>query len=182
MSAERSGPVALARDVAALTVPAGDPVTLSAGGVVAVVQYRGASITLRTEMGALFRIDAADADAVGLAPPERNVTIATGGPFEMDQVTAALATVYDPEIPISIVDLGLVYRCEEVVDHAGRRIEIDLSMTAPGCGMGDVLRSEAQRVVEGISGVDRADVQLVFDPPWSMDRISEAARLELGLY
>ena len=127
-------------------------------------------------------VDITDADAVGLEVPERCVVVRTDQPFHLDLVTEALATVYDPEIPISIVDLGLVYRCEEVVEDGSRRIEIDMTMTAPGCGMGDVLRDEAQRVVEQVPGVDRADIELVFDPPWSMERISEDARLELGLY
>ena len=175
-------PIALTRDVPATTVPYGDSVELSAGGVVVIVQRRGGSITVRTEMGTLLRIDGADADALGLEPPERNVTIASNGPFSIDQVLTALGTVYDPEIPVSIVDLGLVYRCEEVLGEDGTRtIEIDMSMTAPGCGMGDVLAADARRVVERIPAVDRAEVTLVFDPPWSMDRMSDAVRLELGL-
>jgi probable FeS assembly SUF system protein SufT len=177
------GPVDLTRDCSATTVPHGEQVSLSAGGVVQVVQQKGAGITVRTELGTLLRIDVEDADALGLEPPERNVTIAGHGPFSIDQVMEALATVYDPEIPVSIVDLGLVYRCEEIIDGDGeRRIEIDMSMTAPGCGMGDVLCADARRVVSRIPAVDHVEVNLVFDPPWGFDRISEAARLELGLY
>ena len=102
--------------------------------------------------------------------------------FDLAQVLEVLGTVYDPEIPISIVDLGLVYRCEEVATaDRGRTIEIDLSVTAPSCGMGDVLRAEAERVVAALPGVDHVVVQLVFDPPWGLERITEAGRLELGL-
>lgn len=174
--------MALARDCPATTVPHVEAVALSAGGLVTVVQRQGGSITVRTELGTLLRIDADDADALGLAPPERNVSIATNGPFDLDQVLAALGTVYDPEIPVSIVDLGLVYRCEEIVGEDGERtIEIDMSMTAPGCGMGDVLCADARRAVERIPAVDHVDVNLVFDPPWGMDRMSNATRLELGL-
>jgi len=181
-SAEGSGALKLSRDCPATTVPYGEPITLSAGGVVVVMQRKGASITVQTEMGALLRIDAEDADALGLEPPERNVSLTGSGPFDMDHVIEALSTVYDPEIPVSIVDLGLVYRCEEVTgSDGGRRIEIDMSMTAPGCGMGDVLCADAKRVVEQIPSVDEVEVNLVFDPPWGMDRISEATRLELGL-
>jgi probable FeS assembly SUF system protein SufT len=177
-----TGAIALRRDCPATTVPHGEPVALSAGGIVQVVQRRGGSITVSTELGTLLRIDAEDADALGLEPTERNVTISTTGPFDMDQVTTALSTVYDPEIPVSIVDLGLVYRCEEIInDDGSRRIEIDMSMTAPGCGMGDVLCADAHRVVERIPTVDHVEVNLVFDPPWGIDRISDAARLELGL-
>ena len=174
--------VVLRRSCPAATVPDGQPVELSEGGRVQVVQQRGGSITLRTGMGTLLRIDAEHADAVGLEAPERRVVVGSDQPFHLDLVTEALGTVYDPEIPISIVDLGLVYRCDEVVANGSRRIEIDMTMTAPGCGMGDLLCAEAQRVVEQIPGVDRADIQLVFDPPWTMERITEDARLELGLY
>jgi len=178
-----TGAIALTRDCPATTVPHGDPIDLSAGGVVHVVQQRGGSITVRTEMGTLLRIDADDADALGLEPPERKVSISASGPFDMDQVIAALSTVYDPEIPVSIVDLGLVYRCDEIQSDDGtRRIEIDMSMTSPGCGMGDVLCADARRVVERIPAVDEVEVTLVFDPPWGLDRISDATRLELGLY
>jgi probable FeS assembly SUF system protein SufT len=176
-------PITLHRDCMATTVPAGRLVLLSEGGEVEIVQQLGGSLTVRTELGALLRIDAADADALGLAPPEDDDTAEAGGPFDMNRVFDALAQVYDPEIPVSIVELGLVYRCEE---HAGplgsRRIEIDMSMTAPGCGMGDVLRGDAARAVLAVPGVDDVEVDLVWDPPWTMDRMSEAARLQLGLF
>ena len=184
MTASDTGPgaIALVRDCPATTVPHGEAVSLSAGGIVAIVQRQGGSITVRTELGTLLRIDADDADALGLASAERNVSISTNGPFELDQVPTALGTVYDPEIPVSIVDLGLIYRCEEVMGEDGtRNIEIDMSMTAPGCGMGDVLCADARRAVERIPAVDHVDVNLVFDPPWGMERMSNATRLELGL-
>jgi probable FeS assembly SUF system protein SufT len=182
VSTAGSDPVALSRDIPATTVPRGEAVSLSAGGVVSVVQRQGGSITVRTELGTLLRIDADDADAVGLAPLERNVTIPSNAPFDLEQVLTALGTVYDPEIPVSIVELGLVYRCEEVLGPDGARtIEIDMTMTAPGCGMGDVLCADARRAVERIPAVDHVEVTLVFDPPWGMDRMSAATRLELGL-
>jgi probable FeS assembly SUF system protein SufT len=175
------GPVALARDCEATTVPFGDRVALSEGGVVFVVQRLGGSITVRTEMGTLLRIDGADADALGLEATLDDA-VHRAGPFGMDQVTAALHTVFDPEIPVSIVDLGLVYRCDEVIRSDGSRlIDIDLTMTAPGCGMGDVLRSDAERVVRGVPGVDDVAVHLVWDPPWGIDRMTDEVRLELGL-
>jgi metal-sulfur cluster biosynthetic enzyme len=97
-------------------------------------------------------------------------------------VTDALRTVYDPEIPIDIVELGLVYRCDEVVgDDGTRTIDIDLSMTAPGCGMGDVLRADVERVVGQVPGVDRVVATVVWDPPWSYARLSDVARLQLGM-
>lgn len=176
-------PIALLRDCTATTVPAGEYVLLSAGGEVEIVQQLGGSITVRTELGSLLRIAGEDADALGLEPssdPEDSVD--PDGPFDMAQVYAALNQVYDPEIPVSIVELGLVYRCEELPGPLDtRRIEIDMSMTAPGCGMGDVLRGDAARAVLAVPGVGDVEVNLVWDPPWTIHRMSEATRLQLGL-
>ncbi|QYG91463.1 putative Fe-S cluster assembly protein SufT [Iamia sp. SCSIO 61187] len=176
-------PIRLLRDCPATTVPAGQRVLLSEGGEVEVVQRLGGSITVRTELGSLLRIDAVDADAVGLEPPDSDAEPADDeGSFAMDRVLDALGQVYDPEIPVSIVDLGLVYRCEELPGPLGtRRIEIDMSMTAPGCGMGDVLRADAARAVIAMPGVDDVEVTLVWDPPWTIHRMSDAARLQLGM-
>jgi probable FeS assembly SUF system protein SufT len=177
----RWSPVTLRRECMATTVPAGQVVLLSEGGEVEVVQRLGASITVRTELGALLRLDAADADALGLEPATDDAAPASG-PFDMRHVLDALGQVYDPEIPVSIVELGLVYRCEEFPSLLGtRRIEIDMSMTAPGCGMGDVLRGDAARAVLAVPGVDDVEVNLVWDPPWTIHRMSDAARLQLGL-
>ncbi len=178
-------PIVLRRDCDAVTVPYGERVVLSAGGEVEISQRLGSSITVRTEMGTLLRIDGGDADALGLDPGNESpvAVVARSGPFDPDAVTAALRTVFDPEIPINIVDLGLVYRCEEVeLDGGRRRVEIDMTMTAPGCGMGDVIQQDAIAAVARVPGVDEVDVRIVWDPPWSRDRISEAARLELGLF
>lgn len=162
-------------------MPYGEQVTLDAGGLVEIVQRLGASITVRTQMGSLLRIDGTDAGALGLDPIGVGHR-AADRPFEIDQVVDALQQIFDPEIPVSIVELGLVYRCDEIIKADGsRRIEIDMTMTAPGCGMGDVLRADALRAVQAIPDVDDVDVQIVFDPPWNIGRMSEAARLQLGL-
>jgi probable FeS assembly SUF system protein SufT len=176
-------PIRLLRDCVATTVPAGQVVLLSEGGELAIVQQLGGSITVRTELGTLLRLDAADSDALGLDPPDTEEgPAADEGPFDMGRVLGALDHVYDPEIPVSILELGLVYRCEEFPGLFGtRRIEIDMSMTAPGCGMGEVLRADAARAILGVPGVDDVEVNLVWDPPWTMDRMSDAARLQLGL-
>ncbi|MEO5900373.1 MAG: putative Fe-S cluster assembly protein SufT [Ilumatobacteraceae bacterium] len=176
-------PIALTRDCVATIVPHGDAVVLNAGGLVQIVQRLGANITVRTEMGALLRINGDDADALGLEPDGGTVAHASPpGSFEMAGVIDALQQIYDPEIPVSIVELGLVYRCEEVErPEGGRRIEIDMSMTAPGCGMGDILRNDVIEAVGALPGVAEVDVTLVWDPPWSVQRMSEAARLQLGL-
>lgn len=177
--------VTLERDCAATTVPYGDQVTLDAGGDVQIVQRLGGSITVRTEFGLLLRIDGDNADALGLEPSEvhRGDSGSTDAEdFHMDQVTDALRTVYDPEIPVSIIDLGLVYRCDEILGSgAERRIEIDMTMTAPGCGMGDILCADAHRAVAAVPGVDAVDVTLVYEPRWTVHHMSEATRLELGL-
>lgn len=175
-------PITLRRDCMATTVPAGQLVMLSEGGEVEIVQRLGGSTTVRTELGTLLRLDGADADALGLEPVGDDAPADSSGPFTMDHVLDALSQVYDPEIPVNIIELGLVYRCEEHPGLLGtRRIEIDMSMTAPGCGMGDVLRGDAARAVLAVPGVDDVDVNLVWDPPWTMQRMSEAARLQLGM-
>lgn len=176
-------PIILKRATPATTVPYGQPVELSEGGLVFLVQQLGGSFTVRSEMGTLLRVDGADADALGLERPDDPAgdAAAAGGPFSMEQVTAALHTVFDPEIPVSIVDLGLVYRCDEQDLDGRRHIDIDMTMTAPGCGMGSILQSDAARAVEAVPGVDSVTVNLVFDPPWSINSMSEEVRLELGL-
>lgn len=176
-------PIRLLRSCMATTVPAGRLLLLPAGAEVEITQVLGGSITVRDARGALLRLDADDADAVGLdlqddAPAGRGA----GAPFELGHVVEALEQVYDPEIPVSVVELGLIYRCEERQGPLGtRRIEVDMSMTAPGCGMGDILRAEAAAAVAAVAGVDEVEVNLVWEPPWTIDRMSEAARLQVGL-
>ena len=183
MSAEPGDSVQVQRDLVVATVPAGTLTRLPAGSRVRIVHVLGGSVTVAVESGLLVRVNGEDRDALGLEPAERNVLLTgSSAPFHMDRVTDALQTVYDPEIPVSIVELGLVYRCDEVeLPDGRRRIEIDMSMTAPGCGMGDVLRADAAKAVAAVPGVDEVEVDLVFDPPWSIDRMSEEARLEVGL-
>lgn len=175
----------LQRDCTATTVPWGERVELSTGGEIRVIQQLGGSATVETAMGMLLRVDAEDLDALGLdrpADPTDNPNRDPDAPFTLDSVYAALDEVYDPEIPLSIVELGLVYRCEAEVDDAGlRTVEIDMTMTAPGCGMGEVLQTDAARAVAAVPGVDRVEVNLVWEPRWSMQHMSDAARLQLGL-
>jgi probable FeS assembly SUF system protein SufT len=174
--------VALSRACFVFTIPYGEAAVLDEGDEVQIVQTLGGSVTVRTATGRLLRVGEADVDALGQEPVAAPAPPAPAGVFAMDRVVEALQRVFDPEIPVSIVELGLVYRCEEEVDPDGRRrIVIDLSMTAPGCGMGDVLRGDAERAVRAVPGVDDVRATLVWDPPWTLDRMSEAARLELGL-
>lgn len=177
-----SHPIELLRDCQATLVPSGRSARLGQGDPVVVIQQLGGSFTVHTADGQLARIDGADADALGRTAPSDD-TPPAGGTFDPQQVTEALRTIFDPEIPVNVADLGLIYRCDTTPLGDGHyRVEIDLSMTAPGCGMGDVLRQEAQAKVLAIPGVAEVDIQLVWDPPWDMSRLSEAARLELGLW
>jgi probable FeS assembly SUF system protein SufT len=184
-----SSTVALTRDCAATMVPGGQTVVLPRGEVVVITQSLGGSFTVQTEHGYLARINAVDADALGLEVAEPDDGIGRTGPggsqapFDLERVIDQLKSVFDPEIPINVVDLGLIYACDaEELPGGGHRVEIKMSMTAPGCGMGDVLREDALARVQGVPGVSEVDVELVWDPPWDQSRMSEAALLELGMY
>lgn len=180
----------LTRDVDALLIPSATPVTLRAGEVVRVTQALGGAFTLQVA-GNLARIEGKDADALGLEPSDAAVESSTTsafvaplaeGPVDLELVWEQLRTCYDPEIPVNIVDLGLIYRCETIaVDAQHNRVEIDMTLTAPGCGMGPVLVSDVRSKVEKIANVTDVDVQLVFDPPWDQSRMTEAAQLQLGM-
>jgi probable FeS assembly SUF system protein SufT len=176
--------IELDRDCVATVIPGGQPITLPRGQTVAVVQTLGDSVTVQSEYGYLVRLTAADSTAMGLADvaAEAGASAERDTPFDLDNVTAALKNVYDPEIPINVVDLGLIYRCEAVpLPDGSHRIEIDMSMTAPGCGMGDILKADAAKAAGMVRGVGDVQVELVWDPPWGIERISDAARLQLGL-
>lgn len=183
MAPTQSEPISLTRECSAILIPSGQRAVLPAGSTVSVVQTLGGSFTVRTDHGWLARIAEHDADALGHGGGEPDVERAVAaGPFDLEVVIEQLRGVYDPEIPINVVDLGLIYACDTHETPGGRRVEIKMSMTAPGCGMGDVLKADAEARVRRIPGVAHVDVELVWDPPWSMARMSDAARLELGLY
>jgi probable FeS assembly SUF system protein SufT len=175
-------PVTLTRPCDAILIPAGDKVTLPEGSTGFITQALGGSFTVYID-GNLFRIAGADADAIGedpLLPPEVPDE-ATKEEFEA-VVWDQLRTCFDPEIPINIVDLGLVYECRiERVPTGKRSVHIKMTLTAPGCGMGDVLARDVRDKLEVIPTVEKAEVELVFDPPWNQAMMSEAARLEAGL-
>ena len=134
-------------------------------------------------MGYLVRISAEDSASLGLADPAAVAVIDGVGPFHLDQVIAQLKNVFDPEIPINVVDLGLIYECEaQPLPDGTHRVEIKMSMTAPGCGMGDVPKEDARIAVESLHGVSDVDIELVWDPPWGQERMSDAARLQLGMF
>ena len=174
-------PVTLTRDVEAIMVPAGIPVTLRADKTGFITQALGGSFTVYIE-GNLFRIAGNDADALGkevVDGPELPPDATDDDVREL--VWEQMRTCYDPEIPINIVELGLVYSCEVTSEPDGRVAKITMTLTAPGCGMGEVLVRDVKDKVEMIPTIKRADVELVFDPPWNQSMMSEAARLQTGM-
>lgn len=172
----------LTRDCAATQIPSGVPHPLAAGSKVRLTQALGGSYTVMTEEGFMLRIGPKDADALGISASDA-VAVAENAPAEFSEnlVWEQLKTVYDPEIPVNVVDLGLIYECKIEPVEDGNQIDIKMTMTAPGCGMADVLKTDIQRKLAGLPTVKGLRVEVVFDPPWHPARMSEAARLQLGL-
>ncbi|HTT02205.1 MAG TPA: putative Fe-S cluster assembly protein SufT [Steroidobacteraceae bacterium] len=183
MRSHENEPVVIFRDVRAVMVPAGAEVTLKTGQAGYITQALGGSFTLYVD-GNLFRIAGEDADAIGkevVKTPELPPNATEDDVLEA--VWAQLRTCYDPEIPINIVDLGLVYECMVKANEQGARIvEVKMTLTAPGCGMGEILVDDAKDKIERIPTVQEARVELVFDPPWNQSMMSEAARLQTGMF
>ena len=172
----------LTRDCVATRIPSGEAITLAKDVRVFITQALGGSYTEATDQG-LARIADADADALGLEPAAHAAApAATDGPVEDKAVWDQLRTCYDPEIPVNIVDLGLVYDCV-ITPRAGTgaMVEVKMTLTAPGCGMGPTIAAEAKSKVLSVPGVGDADVALVWDPPWNQAMISEAGKMKLGL-
>ncbi len=173
--------VTLSRECDAIEIPSGANSRLPAGTHVRVMQFLGSSWTV-TSVHGMFRIDVKDADAMGLTPPAASeAPAAQEAGFSEKLVWDQLKTVFDPEIPVNIADLGLIYSCVTApLDHGGHRVEIKMSMTAPGCGMGNVLKADVENKMANLPDVKEVDVEIVFDPPWNPSRMSEAAKLQLG--
>ncbi len=176
------------REVLATEIPAGVRTTIPAGASLRIIQTLGGNFTVMTDRGELLRIANADADAIGetpMAPPaaQPGVTGADpNAPFSEQAVWEQLKTVYDPEIPVDIVELGLIYECKhEPTPQGGERVGIKMSLTAPGCGMSEVLKRDVEQKVANLPGVREVQVEVVFDPPWTPERMSDAAKLKLGL-
>lgn len=169
--------IPLARSVVARLVPTGEPVELPAGAFVTLAQSLGGAYTVVHD-GNMARIDGEDADALGFEPETLSLPPPADGRVAEAQLWQALRTVHDPEIPVNIVDLGLVYACR----LEDRDVHIDMTLTAPGCGMGPVLVQDVERRVGRVPFVQAVTVNLVFDPPWQRDMMSEEAQLELGIY
>jgi probable FeS assembly SUF system protein SufT len=182
MYSRSSEPIQFERDCAAVLVPQGDSVTLPAGSFGYITQALGGSYTVFVE-GNLFRIAGRDADAIGKECPE---SLSLPNDASDDEVEAMvwrqLRTCFDPEIPFNIVDLGLVYEASvSARDDGQRQVEVKMTLTAPGCGMGEILVDDVRSKLELIPTIAEADVELVFDPPWGRHMMSEAARLETGM-
>jgi probable FeS assembly SUF system protein SufT len=182
MYSRSSEPVRFERDCAAVLVPQGDAVTLPAGSIGYITQALGGSYTVFVE-GNLFRIAGQDADAIGKEPAQALSLPDGAGDDDVEKlVWQQLRTCFDPEIPINVVDLGLVYEANVVHrDDGARSVEVKMTLTAPGCGMGEILVDDVRSKLELIPTVAEADVELVFDPPWNRSMMSEAARLETGM-
>lgn len=176
--------VILRRDVEAIMVPAGTKVTLRAGQQAHVTQSLGGSHTVLVNDN-MFRVDGQDADSLGFPIEDRPVAQPAPVTREelLQQVWDTLKTCYDPEIPINIVDLGLVYSCQvEPIDATTFRVNVRMTLTAPGCGMGPVIQQDAHDKIKALKLVQTVSIELVWDPPWNQSMMSEAARLQLGLY
>ncbi len=174
----------LSRDVEAIQIPSGQKFTIAAGTKGVVTQTLGGSYTIATPHG-LSRVAEKDLDALGLEKPQTTPTeksATSNGEVSQEAVWNQLKQCFDPEIPVNIVDLGLVYDCR-LIDkpEGGKKVEVKMTLTAPGCGMGPAIAHDAQSKILSIDGIDEADVQLVWDPPWNQNMISEAGRMKLGM-
>ena len=173
----------LLRDCEAIRIPSGETFTLKKGVRVVVTQALGGSYTVATDEG-LARITDANVDALGIKPPQPVPAQSAPSTEKVEEqaVWAQLKTCYDPEIPVNIVDLGLVYDCTvEQPESQPAKVNVKMTLTAPGCGMGPTIAAEARAKIESVPGVGEAAVELVWDPPWNQAMISEAGKMKLGL-
>lgn len=171
--------VATLRDCPARLVPVGTPITIPEGTFITITQSLGGNYTV-TVNGNMARIDGTDADALGFEQEVLKFEPVTDDQIHEDQVWYALGTIYDPEIPVDIVSLGLVYGVE--LDQQNHQVLVKMTLTAPGCGMGPVLVSDVEYRVGKVPNVDSVKVELVFDPPWGRDRMSDEAKLATGMF
>ncbi|PLW82341.1 putative Fe-S cluster assembly protein SufT [Kineobactrum sediminis] len=179
MSAQERTLLTTQRDCPGRLVPVGDPVTIPAHTFVTLTQSLGGNYTV-IHNGNMIRVDGTDADALGLTAQKLEFEPHDDGQIHEQQVWDALRTVYDPEVPVDLVNLGLIYAVE--LDQNAARVSIRMTLTAPGCGMGPVLVGDVKYRVEQVPNVREVEVELVFDPPWSRDMMSEEAQLETGMF
>ena len=174
--------VVLERDVDVTAIPYGDRISLQKGHPVIITQALGGSYTLVTMQGYMVRLDGPDADAIGKEPQAPPTAEEIASKSLGDLVWDQLRTCYDPEIPVNIVELGLVHSADVTdLPDDGKKVAVRFTLTAPGCGMGPAIAHDAQSKILSIDGIDEADVQLVWDPPWNQNMIREAGRMKLGM-
>jgi len=176
--------VTLIRDVNVVTIPDGNHDTLNEGHEVTIHQALGSNYTVVTEHGHMVRIASADADALGKDSHELQMLVSETDLAAVEKnCWEVMKTVYDPEIPVNIVDLGLVYQCEVTAnENGGNDVHIMMTLTAPGCGMGPMIQSDVEKSIRVLPGVDFVNVEVVLDPPWSREMMSESAQVQLGLF
>lgn len=174
--------VTLSRACNAIEIPSGFPYSIPAGATVKIVQQLGGSYTVMVESGGMFRIDPKDADALGIsAAVSEQAPTTPQGELNEKMVQDVLKTIYDPEIPVNIFDLGLIYSCViQPHEKGGNLIDIKMTLTAPGCGMANVLKADVERKLSGLPEVTEVRVDVVFEPQWHPGLMSEAAKLQLG--
>ena len=177
--------IVVSRNCEAIMIPSGERVLVPEGARATITQSLGGSYTLITDRGLMVRISGREVEAIGKTPENLPQT-EEAAPKTKDELEALvwdqLKTCYDPEIPVNIVDLGLVYLCELEEDEGMTKVKVKMTLTAPGCGMGPVLAHDVKTKIETLPGVKNADVEVVFDPVWDRSMMSEAAKLQLGLY
>ena len=184
---DENKPITLNRDCDAVLIPVGTPLTLSKGTTVLITQALGGSYTINVN-GNLARIDAKNADALGFdVTNEANIDakkeITGDGEVDEQAVWGQLRTCFDPEIPINIVELGLIYQCGVTpLGVDGNQIDIVMTLTSPGCGMGDYLAEDVRSKILTLPNVTKVNVEVTFEPPWNYDMMSEAAKLETGMF
>ena len=184
MNSEKA--IVVKRDCPAVMVPSGEATTLSAGSSVWVTQSLGGTYTVMTDRGYMVRVDGIDGDAIGMAQvaehkQNESITVENGGEVER-RVWDQLRSCFDPEIPVNIVDLGLIYHCDVTpLSGGGYKAIVRFTLTAQGCGMGQFLKADIQRKLLSVTGVREADIEIVWDPPWNQRMLSEAAKLQLGI-
>ena len=178
--------VTVSRDMDATAIPSGEPVRIPEGTGATITQALGGSYTLITDMGWMVRVSGKEVEAIGKEPPEEVEISADASKEDLEPlVWEQMKTCYDPEIPVNIVDLGLVYLCEldEIEGEEGKYdVRIKMTLTAPGCGMGPVLADDVRQKIESLAPIRRAVVEIVFDPMWDRSMMSDAAKLQLGMY
>lgn len=176
--------VILTRDVNIVTIPDGNHGTLNQGQEVTIHQALGNNYTVVTEYGHMVRIAGTDADALGKEAHQLHTLVEeTDSQAVEKNCWEVMKTVYDPEIPVNIVDLGLVYLCAATPNpEGGNDVHIQMTLTAPGCGMGPVIQSDVEKSIRALPGVRSVNVEVVLDPPWSREMMSEVAQVQLGLF